>query len=217
MLLLVSVALLGFGLLLFSLGVAIWLLGLIIRTTIRLFQLGLLLVWAGIAFARWIRQRKTVTVLEGEVLPPQRVLPDRSRRVWLLFAGMLVLAVSAAHADNWRQRAQDAVTAARPPHQPCVLYADVRDNRLHVRAPVCFYLNGDVYLESYDADLTFNGRKAGIDHPAAPCAEIIEGVARVDPRTFLVRLYCEHATPQRSAVSVQLIGDTIEIRNTEAY
>jgi hypothetical protein len=32
-----------------------------------------------------------------------------------------------------------------------------------------------------------------------------------------VRLYCKGATPERDAVSVQLIDGTIEIRNTEAY
>ena len=46
MLILVSAALFDFGLLLFSLGVAVWL---AIRIAIRLFQLGLLIVWTGAA------------------------------------------------------------------------------------------------------------------------------------------------------------------------
>jgi hypothetical protein len=32
-----------------------------------------------------------------------------------------------------------------------------------------------------------------------------------------VRVYCKGATPECDTVSVQLIGDTITIRNTEAY
>jgi hypothetical protein len=139
----------------------------------------------------------------------------------LLIASAIALAVTVAHADtDWQQRAKEAVSGFAPKHQPCVLYAEPQDNRLHVRIPVCFYLNGDVYMESQDGFLTFNGRKAGATHPAFPCAEIIEGVEgveRVDARTFLVRLFCKGATPERDAVSVQLIGDTIEIRNTEAY
>jgi hypothetical protein len=65
--------------------------------------------------------------------------------------------------------------------------------------------------------LTFTGRKAGAAHPAMPCAETIEGVERVDPTTFLVRLYCKGATPERDAVTVQLIDTVVHIRNVEAY
>jgi hypothetical protein len=131
----------------------------------------------------------------------------------------MVLVATVAHADDWRQCAKDAVTAnaSEPEHQPCVLYVERQDNRLHVRAPICFYNNGDIYSGSYDGYLAFNGRKAGATHPAVPCAESIEGVERVDPTTFLVRLYCKGATPERDAVSVQLIDDTISIRNVEAY
>jgi hypothetical protein len=135
----------------------------------------------------------------------------------LFLASMLALIASMAHADDWQQRAKEAISGPEPAHQQCVLYADRQDNRLHVRVPFCFYLNGDVYLEGYEGTLGFNGIKAGATHPAVPCAEIIEAVERIDPATFLVRLYCEKATPQRSAVSVQLVGDTITIRNTEAY
>jgi hypothetical protein len=135
----------------------------------------------------------------------------------LLIASVITLAVTVAHADDWRHRAKEAVSGPEPPHQPCVLYADLRDNKLHVRTPVCFYLNGDVYSESYDADLTFFDRKAGATHPRVKCATVIEGVERVDPTTFLVRLYCKGATPEREAVSVKLVDDTITIRNTEAY
>jgi hypothetical protein len=38
----------------------VWLLGLAIRTTTRLFQLVLLITMAGIAFAHWLRQRRKV-------------------------------------------------------------------------------------------------------------------------------------------------------------
>jgi hypothetical protein len=82
---------------------------------------------------------------------------------------------------------------------------------------VCFYDNDDVYMESQDGYLTFSNRKAGATHPAVKCAGIVESVERVDPTTFLARVYCKGATPEREAVSVQLIGDTITIRNTEAY
>jgi hypothetical protein len=135
----------------------------------------------------------------------------------LLFAAALLTTASIAHADDWQQRAKEAVSGPEPAHQPCVLYAEPQDNRLHVRIPVCFYDNGDVYMESHDGYLTFNGKKAGVSHPAQPCNEIVEAAERVDAQTFLIRLYCPTATPQRSAVSVQLIGDTITIRNTEAY
>jgi hypothetical protein len=217
MLILVSMALFIFGLLLFSFGIAVWLLGLVIRITIRLFQLGLLLVWACIAFTGWLRRRQQSDVLEGEILPPeQRALPDRSHVKRLLVVGALMLIATVAHADDWRQRAKEA-TAATSGHQPCVLHADLRDNRLHLRVPICFYNNGDIYAKGYEGELAFNGIKAGATHPAIKCDETIEGVERVDPATFLVRLYCEHATPQARAVTVQLIDGTIHIFNVEAY
>jgi hypothetical protein len=79
MLILFGAALFGFGLVLFSLGVAVWLLGLAMRVAIRLLQLGLLLVWAGVAVTSWLQQRRKVVVLEGDILPPERwALPDRS-------------------------------------------------------------------------------------------------------------------------------------------
>jgi hypothetical protein len=132
-----------------------------------------------------------------------------------MFTGAITLAATLAHADSsWQQRAKDAV-APEPGHQQCVLYADVRDNRLHVRVPICFYNNGDVYTDGYEGSLGFTGRKAGATHPAFPCAEIIEGVERTSPTEFLVRLYCPTATPQRDAVSVQLIDNTIHIFNVE--
>jgi hypothetical protein len=81
-----------------------------------------------------------------------------------------------------------------------VLYADQKDNRLHLHVPTRFYSNGDIYLESYDTYLAFTGRKAGATHPKVNCAETIESVERVDPTTFLVRLYCPSAT---HAVSVE--------------
>jgi hypothetical protein len=217
-----------FGLLLFSLGVAVWLIGLVLRIAIRLFQLGLLIVWTGVAFASWLQRRRKVIVLEGEILPPQRALPRPTKL--LLFAGMLVLVATAAHADDWQQRAKEPASghaadkrqvinadralpaASENDHQPCVLYANQEDGRLHVRIPVCFF---NIYMESQDGYLTFNNRKAGALHPAVKCTGIVESVERVDPTTFLVRLYCKGATPERDAVSVQLIGDTIHIFNVE--
>jgi hypothetical protein len=181
MLILLSAALFGFGLLLFGLGVAVWLVGLALRIIIRLFRLTLLIIWAGLAFANWLQQRRKVIVLEGEILPPeQRALPRLTKL--LLFAGVTT-----------------------------------HDGRLHVHIPVCFYANGDVYMESQDGYLTFNNRKAGALHPAVKCTGVVESAERVDPTTFLVRVYCKGATPEREAVSVQLIDDTIHIRNTEAY
>jgi hypothetical protein len=135
----------------------------------------------------------------------------------LLLVGTLALAASMARADDWQQRAKEAVSGPEPKHQPCVLYAEPQDNRLHVRIPVCFYANGHVYMESQDGFLTFNGKKAGATHPAVKCAAIVEAAERIDPVTFLVRLYYKGATPERDTVSVQLIGDTITIRNVEAY
>src|SRR5262245_22346710 len=103
----------------------------------------------------------------------------------LLLVGVMMLAASMAHADtDWRHRAKEAVSGPEPAHQQCVLYADRQDNRLHVRIPVCFYNNGDVYMESQDGYLTFNDIKAGATHPAVKCSAIVEGVERVDPTTF---------------------------------
>lgn len=58
MLILLSAAAFSFGLPLFSLCLAVWLLGVIIRIAILLSQLGLLLVWAGIAFAGWLQRSR---------------------------------------------------------------------------------------------------------------------------------------------------------------
>jgi hypothetical protein len=98
MLILLGAALFGFGLLLFSLGVAIWLLGLALCFAIRLFQLTLLLMWAGVIVYSRLRQRPKVTVpLEGEILPPERqALPDRSHVRRLLLAAVMMLVTSAA-------------------------------------------------------------------------------------------------------------------------
>jgi hypothetical protein len=136
--------------------------------------------------------------------------------LWLVRLGLMIaLAISAAHAD-WRERAKEAVApAAENEHQPCPLYASPEDGRLHVRIPVCFYLNGDVYMESQDGYLVFNNRKAGALHPAVKCAGIVETAERVDPRTFLVRVFCQGATPERETLSVQLIDGTIHIFNVE--
>jgi hypothetical protein len=105
MLILLGAVLFTFGLLLFSLGVTVWLVGLALRVAIRLFQLGLLIVWAGFAGYRWLHQRKKVTALEGEILPPlPRALPDRSHVRRLLFAALLTVGFGfavPAHADSW--------------------------------------------------------------------------------------------------------------------
>ena len=81
MLILVSVALVCLAVMLFSLCFAVWLLGLAVRMAMRLFQLGLLIVWAGITVCRWLRQHRShhsrvkrkalMVVLEGEILPPE--------------------------------------------------------------------------------------------------------------------------------------------------
>ena len=52
MLILISIALLGFGLLLFSFGITVLLIVLAVRITIWLFT-------AGISTCRWLRQRRT--------------------------------------------------------------------------------------------------------------------------------------------------------------
>jgi hypothetical protein len=111
MLILFAAALFGFGLLLFGVGVTVYLIGLILRVAIRLFQLVLLLVWAGVAVCSWLRQRRKATVLEGEILPPERrALSDRNRVRRLLLTAMIVLATSMAHADDWRQKSQRGCT-----------------------------------------------------------------------------------------------------------
>jgi hypothetical protein len=134
----------------------------------------------------------------------------------LLFASVLTLTTAVAHADtDWQQRAKEAVSGPEPPHQPCVLYAEPEDGRLHVRVPVCFYDTGDVYLEGRDGYLIFNDIKAGATHPAVKCAGIVESAERVDASTFLVRVYCKGATPERDTMSVQLMDDTIHIFNVK--
>ena len=60
MLILLSAALFGFGLLLCGLGLAVWLIGLAIRIAIWLV---LLIVWAGMAFYSWMQRR--VSLLEA--------------------------------------------------------------------------------------------------------------------------------------------------------
>jgi hypothetical protein len=117
-----------------------------------------------------------------------------------LLAGVMLTTVAIAHADDWQHRAKEAISGPEPAHQPCVLYADRRDDKLHLRAPICFYVNGDVYTESYEGDLSFNGRKAGATHPAVPCAETIEGASiqrrfwsgsiAKPPRRSVVRYRC---------------------------
>jgi hypothetical protein len=115
MLFLLGAALFGFGLLLFSFGVAIWLIGLALRIAIRLFQLGLLIVWAGIAVCSWLQQHRRATVLEGEILPPERraLLPrkyiDMKPLITALVLSALGLAgmIHSAHATScWTYRTQ---------------------------------------------------------------------------------------------------------------
>jgi hypothetical protein len=86
MLILLSAALFGFGLLLFGLGLTVWLIGLAIRIVIWVFQLVLLIVWAGIAFYSWMQRR--VSLLEAmrteliklEVSTGQSAVHERSGR-----------------------------------------------------------------------------------------------------------------------------------------
>jgi hypothetical protein len=115
MLILLGAALFAFGMLLFSVGVAIWLLGLALCFAVRLFQLVLLIIMAGIAFASWLQQRRKVTVLEGEILPPERrVLPERKYiDMKLLITALMLSALSlagmmhGAHATScWTYRTQ---------------------------------------------------------------------------------------------------------------
>jgi hypothetical protein len=81
MLILLGTALFAFGLLLFGVGVTVYLIGLILRVAIKLFQLVLLLVWVGVIVCSRLQQRRKVTVLEGEILPPERrALPGRKIR-----------------------------------------------------------------------------------------------------------------------------------------
>ena len=67
MLILLSAGLFGFGLLLFGLRLAVWLIGLAIQIAIWVFQLVLLIVWAGIAFYSWMQRRtpQTASLLEA--------------------------------------------------------------------------------------------------------------------------------------------------------
>jgi hypothetical protein len=113
MLILLGAALFAFGALLFAAGVAVWLIGLALRIVIRLFQLGLLIVWAGVVVYSRLRRRKVI-VLEGEVLPPQRVLPGRKYiDMKLLITALVLSALSlagmmhSAHATScWTYRTQ---------------------------------------------------------------------------------------------------------------
>jgi hypothetical protein len=114
MLILLGAALFAFGAALFGLGVAVWLIGLALRLAVRLFQLALLIVWAGVIVYSRLRQRPKVTVLEGEVLPPQRVLPGRKCiDMKLLITALVLSALSlagmmhSAHATScWTYRTQ---------------------------------------------------------------------------------------------------------------
>ena len=115
MLLLFGVALFAFGALLFAAGVTVYLIGLILRIAIRLFQLGLLIVWAGVIVYSRLRQRRKATVLEGEILPPERrALPERKYiGTKLLITAFVLSALSlagmmhSAHATScWTYRTQ---------------------------------------------------------------------------------------------------------------
>jgi hypothetical protein len=55
---------------LFSLGVAVWLIGSAIRLCLRLFQLVLLIALAGIKVYQWMQQRRRPEAIEREILPP---------------------------------------------------------------------------------------------------------------------------------------------------
>ena len=116
MLILLGAALFAFGALLFAAGVTVYLIGLILRIAIRLFQLGLLIVWAGIAICSWLqRRRKRDVPLEGEILPPERrALPGRKYiDMKLLITALVLSALSlagmmhSAHATScWTYRTQ---------------------------------------------------------------------------------------------------------------
>jgi hypothetical protein len=69
MLLLIGIVLFCFGAALFSLAVAVWLFGLVLRVALRLFEFTLLLIIAGIKLYLWQRRRRP-EALDGEILPP---------------------------------------------------------------------------------------------------------------------------------------------------
>jgi hypothetical protein len=73
MLILLSAALFGFGLLLFGLGLAAWLIGLAIQIAIWVFQLVLLIVWAGTTFCSWMQPRTPQTVFSLEATTVDRI------------------------------------------------------------------------------------------------------------------------------------------------
>ena len=75
-------------------------------------ELVLLIILAGLTFTGLLRRQRKANVLEGEILQPERrALPDRSRVKRLLLAAVPVLVASTAHADDWQQRAKEAVHA----------------------------------------------------------------------------------------------------------
>jgi hypothetical protein len=80
MLILISAVLFAFGFLLFSFGITMLLIGLVLRIAIRLFQLMLLILLAGIAVYNRLQQHSMVQVLDGEHLPPQKRLPHHSQK-----------------------------------------------------------------------------------------------------------------------------------------
>ena len=52
---------------------------------------------------RLLRQERKANVPECEILPPERRTLPRLTKL-LLFTGVMVLAATLAHADDWRQR-----------------------------------------------------------------------------------------------------------------
>jgi hypothetical protein len=227
MLILRGAALFTFGLALFAAGVSVWLLGLALRVAIRLFQLVLLIIWAGFAFANWLQQRRKVDVLEGEILegeilegeilPERRPLPPKQRALprltkLSLFVGVMVLAAAVAHADDWRQRAKAAAATHTEPKQ-CPLYIALHDQVLAIRIPVCFDAKGNVIMRYDEIEMAIPSRKEDACHP------VLEAVERVDPSTYLVCTLCKGYKPERATLVFQLIDDgdggVLRITNAE--
>jgi hypothetical protein len=97
--------------------------------------------------------------------------------------------------------------------QQCVLYIDRKEGQLiHVRVPTCFDPKGNVIMNSINDEMRVSSRQK--------CeADVIEGVERVDPSTYLVRKYCKGGKSEYETPVFQLIDDgdggTLQITNAE--
>jgi hypothetical protein len=140
------------------------------------------------------------TVLEGEILPPERRVLLRPMKL-LLFASAMLATIAMAHAADWQQRAKDAVTSAAPERQQCPLYIEQQDDqRIHVRVPVCFDSRGNVIMGSLDGEMRLTSKK--------PCEiDRIEGVERLSQTSYLVHTYCQGGKPEHETLVFDLLDD----------